>query len=42
MQGFFHVSPLKPLTGNGQDRVSDFLKKGDLVRRVSWLQELLR
>jgi hypothetical protein len=42
MQGFFHVSPFKPLTGNGQDRVSDFLKKDDLARRVSSLQELLR
>jgi hypothetical protein len=41
-QGFFHVSPFKPLTGNGQDRVSDFLKKDDMGRRVSWLQELLR
>ena len=42
IQGFFHVSPLRPLTGNGQDRVSDFLKNDDMARRVGWVQELLR
>jgi hypothetical protein len=42
MQGFFHVSPFKPVGGNGQDRVSDFLKRDDMQRRVSRLQELLK
>jgi len=44
MQGFFHVSPFKPVVpgGNGQDRVSVFLKRDDLPRRVSRMQELLR
>jgi hypothetical protein len=42
LQGFFHISPFKPVTGNGQDRVSDFLKQDDLKRRIAWLQELLR
>ncbi len=42
VQGFFHISPFKPVAGNGQDRVSDFLKRDDLKRRVAWLQELLR
>jgi hypothetical protein len=42
VQGFFHVSPFKPLAGNGQDRVSDFLKEDDMGRRVSRLRELLR
>ena len=42
MQGFFHVSPFKPVSGNGQDRVSDFLKHGEMQRRVGRLQELLK
>jgi hypothetical protein len=42
VQGFFHISPFKPVAGDGQDRVSDFLKRDDLKRRVAWLQELLR
>jgi len=42
VQGFFHVSPFKPLSGNGQDRVSDFLKHGEMQRRVGRLQELLK
>jgi len=41
-QGFFHVSPFKPLAGNGRDRVSDFLKNEEMARRASRLQELLR
>ena len=42
LQGFFHVSPFKPVSGNGQDRVSDFLKRDDMQRRVQRLQELLK
>jgi len=42
VQGFFHISPFKPVAGNGQDRVSDFLKGDEMKRRVAWLQELLR
>jgi hypothetical protein len=42
VQGFFHVSPFKPLAGSGQDRVSDFLKREEMKRRIAWFQELLR
>jgi len=42
VQGFFHVSPFKPLTGNGRDRVSDFLKSEEMARRAGRLTELLR
>jgi len=30
------------VSGNGQDRVSDFLKRGEMQRRVGRLQELLK
>jgi hypothetical protein len=42
VQGFFHVSPFKPLAGDGRDRLSDFLKGDELARRARRLQELLR
>jgi len=41
-QGFFHVTPFKPLAGNGQDRVSDFLKGNEMRRRIARMQELLK
>ena len=42
LQGFFHVSPFKPVRGDGRDRVSDFLREQEIPRRASRLQELLR
>lgn len=42
MQGFFHVSPFRPLAGDGRDRVSSFLQRDDMPRRVDRMKELLR
>src|SRR5262249_40285413 len=42
VQGFFHLSPFKPLAGAGRARVSDFLKNDEMGRRARRLQELLR
>jgi len=42
LQGFFHVSPLKPVRGDGKERVSEFLRDQEIPRRTARLQELLR
>jgi probable HAF family extracellular repeat protein len=42
-QGFFHVNPLRPITpgGNGQDRLSEFLRGAELRRRADHLAALV-
>jgi probable HAF family extracellular repeat protein len=40
-QGFFHVNPLKPLNGDGHDRLSHFLLQSELPRRAQHLAGLI-
>ncbi len=42
-QGFFHINPLRPIQpgGDGHDRLSEFLRSGELRRRADHLAALV-